>query len=251
MKTKSCKSAGYPDATRGDHQALVERWIETARRVDETFGRIEAAFMADPENEIRAAIWSMFAEYTRTLAAQLSDDAEDARGWLEWFAWECDFGRKPMEMVFADGEKLLVVGASDLLAAIQTDENGCRVWDFPANAERATPKLLEETDIDAQWNNVSAETRYEMCRDSFNIGARIAASFISGNAFYPCAGEPSCETENDTAAELAAWELLRDSRAELETLRTALKFIATDKIANAADMRYRAARALEYLPPNA
>jgi hypothetical protein len=77
----------------------------------------------------------MFGEYTRTLAAQLSDDTEDARGWLEWFAWECDFGRKPMEMVFADGETLMVVGASDLLAAIRTDENGCRVWDSPANAQ--------------------------------------------------------------------------------------------------------------------
>jgi hypothetical protein len=118
---------------RVDHQPLVERWIDTARRVDETFGRIEAAFMANPENEIRAAIWNMFGEYTRTLATIISDDAEDARGWLEWFAWECDFGRKPMEMVFSDGETLLVVGASDLLAAIQTDENGRRVWHSPLN----------------------------------------------------------------------------------------------------------------------
>jgi hypothetical protein len=124
---------------------LVSRWVDTAIRVQDTFGKIENAFMASPENEIRSAIWDMFGEYTRTLAAQLSDDAEDARGWLEWFAWECDFGRKPMEMVFADGEKLMVVGAADLLAAIRTDENGCRVWDSPANAtvegpaDNATP----------------------------------------------------------------------------------------------------------------
>ena len=113
---------------------LVERWVETAIRVQDTFGKIENAFMASPENKIRSAIWDMFGEYTRTLAAQLSDDAEDARGWLEWFAWECDFGRKPMEMVFSDGETLLVVGASDLLAAIRTDENGRRVWPSPLNA---------------------------------------------------------------------------------------------------------------------
>lgn len=120
---------------------LVSRWVDTAIRVQETFGKIENAFMASPENEIRSAIWDMFGEYTRTLAAQLSDDAEDARGWLEWFAWECDFGRKPMEMVFADGETLMVVGASDLLAAIRTDENGCRVWDSPANdgSQRRSP----------------------------------------------------------------------------------------------------------------
>jgi hypothetical protein len=118
---------------------LVERWLETAIRVQNTFGKIENAFMASPENEIRSAIWAMFGEYTRTLAAQLSDDAEDARGWLEWFAWECDFGRKPMEMVFANGETLLVVGASDLLAAIRTDEHGNRVWDSPLNVELVHP----------------------------------------------------------------------------------------------------------------
>jgi hypothetical protein len=108
---------------------LIQKWIDAAIRVQDTFGKIENAFMASPENEIGSAIWDMFSEYTRTLAAQLSDDAEDARGWLEWFAWECDFGRKPMEMVFANGEVLLVVGASDLLAAICTDENGNRVWE--------------------------------------------------------------------------------------------------------------------------
>jgi hypothetical protein len=106
---------------------LVSRWVETAIRVQDTFGKIENAFMASPENEIRSAIWDMFGGYTQTLAAQLSDDAEDALGWLEWFAWECDFGRSAKEMVFADGESLMVVGPSDLLAAIRADDKGCRV----------------------------------------------------------------------------------------------------------------------------
>jgi len=118
-----------------DLERLVSSWVDTAIRVQDTFGKIEDAFMASPENEIRSSIWGMFGEYTKTLAAQLSDDAEDASGWLEWFAWECDFGRKPMEMVFADGEKLMVNGVSDLIAAIRTDENGCRVWDSPANSK--------------------------------------------------------------------------------------------------------------------
>jgi hypothetical protein len=37
----------------------------------------------------------------------------------------------------------------------------------------------------------------------------------------PIEGFP--ETDNDTEAELAAWELLRDARAELETLRDAVR----------------------------
>ena len=123
---------------------LVERWVQTAIRVQDTFGKIENAFMASPENEIRSAIWDMFGEYTRTLAEQLSDDAEDARGWLEWFAWECDFGKAPKEMQFSDGETLLVVGVSDLLAAIRPDDHGNRVRNTPANAKGDAPGAIEK-----------------------------------------------------------------------------------------------------------
>jgi hypothetical protein len=107
---------------------LLERWIQTARRLDDTYGKLEKAFMASPENEIRGAVWGMFDQYTDVLAELLSDDPEDALEWLEWFAWECDFGRNPKEMEFSDGETLMVVGASDLLAAILTDEDGKRVF---------------------------------------------------------------------------------------------------------------------------
>jgi hypothetical protein len=44
---------------------------------------------------------------------------------------------------------------------------------------------------------------------------------------------------------------LKTTLMKTEPLREALKFIATDKFANAADMRYRAARALESLQENA
>ena len=106
----------------------VEKWIETALNLDDKFGKLEKLLMAHPENPVRTAIWEMFSEYTKTLAKLLRTDTDETIGWLEWFAWECDFGRKPKEMTFTDGECLLVVGASDLLAAIQSDENGCRVW---------------------------------------------------------------------------------------------------------------------------
>ena len=74
-------------------------------------------------------MWGMFDAYTKTLAEIIGDKD----GWLEWFAWECDFGKAAKEMHFSDGEILLVVGVSDLLAAIQTDDDGRRVWHSPAN----------------------------------------------------------------------------------------------------------------------
>jgi hypothetical protein len=120
---------GWPSPEEAEELVpLIERWIQAALRLHDTYGKLEKAFMASPENEIRAAIWGMFDEYTKVLAELLSDDTEDALGWLEWFAWECDFGRKPHEMEFSDGETLMVVGASDLLAAILADEDGKRVF---------------------------------------------------------------------------------------------------------------------------
>lgn len=135
-----------------NHDTCVERWVESAIRVEDTFGKIENAFMASPENEVRAAIWGMFDEYTRTVAALVSDDAEDAFEWLEWFAWECDFGRSAKEMVFANGETLLVVGASDLLAAIRTDDHGNRVWDSSLNASSMASQPLTPTDSENESN---------------------------------------------------------------------------------------------------
>jgi len=102
----------------------LERWVKVGTVVRDTLGKIEDAFMASPENSVSSAVWGMFSEYTRNLATQLGDDGK----WLDWFAWECDFGRNPKEVVFADGERLLVIGASDLFDAICTDENGCRVF---------------------------------------------------------------------------------------------------------------------------
>jgi hypothetical protein len=44
--------------------------------------------------------------------------------------------------------------------------------------------------------------------------------------------------------------VMSEKNREIQVLRDALKFIATNNIANAADMRYRAACALEFCPAN-
>jgi hypothetical protein len=130
IKTKSKPDPAPQEKAGGDcHARLIEHWVQTARRVEDQFGLLDKTLPSHPESPFKSAMWGMFDAYTQTLAEILGD--ED--GWLEWFAWECDFGRKPMEMQFSDGETLLVVGASDLLAAIRTDDHGNRVWDSPHN----------------------------------------------------------------------------------------------------------------------
>ena len=101
----------------------IENWIASARRIEATFGKIEQAFMAAPENEIRSAIWGMFARYTQTLAAIIESERDDVENWLEWFAWETDFGSKQMEMIFSSGKSQTVTTAAQLLAAIRDDDS--------------------------------------------------------------------------------------------------------------------------------
>jgi hypothetical protein len=101
----------------------IENWIASARRIEDTFGKIEQAFMAAPENEIRSAIWGMFARYTDTLADLIGSERDDVQNWLDWFAWETDFGKKPLQMFFASGKSQTVTTAAQLLAAIQGDDS--------------------------------------------------------------------------------------------------------------------------------
>ena len=130
------KTAPQEEAGGDCYARLVSRWVDTARRVEDQFGLLDQALPSHPESPFKAAMWGMFDAYTQTLAEILGDKD----GWLEWFAWECDFGKSPKEMQFSDGETLLVVGVSDLLASIRTDDDGRRVWHSSANIETQQPR---------------------------------------------------------------------------------------------------------------
>lgn len=103
---------------------LVEQWQATAKEMSKQFDALSNVLGGDPGSPLQTAVWGMFSEYTKALAALVGDEEE----WLEWYAWECDFGAKPQKMHFSDGETLLVAGPSDLLAAIQANDDGTRKW---------------------------------------------------------------------------------------------------------------------------
>lgn len=103
---------------------LIEQWVESAKKIEIPLDKMSDIFMASPENELSSSVWLMFDKYTQSLAKLIGD--ED--GWLDWFAWDCDFGRNAKEMTFPNGETLLVVGAGDLIDAIKTNEDGNRIW---------------------------------------------------------------------------------------------------------------------------
>ena len=104
---------------------LITLWVDRAKALHAAQYSLNTLLMASPEAPIFKAAWDMFTGYTKQLAEALGD--ED--GWMEWFAWECQLGEKPMEMSFANGEKLLVVGVDDLVDVILSDCDGNRVFE--------------------------------------------------------------------------------------------------------------------------
>ncbi len=74
-------------------------------------------------------------------------------------------------------------------------------------------------ETDGEWNRLACQDHPEFERNLADFARKL-------------------ERERDEARKIAA------------ELREALQFVATDKIANAADMRCRAARALEFCPEN-
>lgn len=75
-----------------------------------------------PEAELQTRFLELFQAYTGLMAEKVGDKEE----WLEWYAWECDFGEKPKEVIFSDGEKFLVAWIKDLIEVIDTNDDGTR-----------------------------------------------------------------------------------------------------------------------------
>lgn len=149
MSKSTPKIEANHDAVKRRVQPLVSLWMERGKQLHKTQDEISALLMAAPEAPLFKAAWDCFSGYTRNLAKNIGDQD----GFLEWFAWECEFGKKPMEVKFPNGEKLMVCGVADLVDAIITDEKGNRI--FKANAqptgrednERSVGRVVELPEI--------------------------------------------------------------------------------------------------------
>ena len=100
--------------------------------------------------------------------------------------------------------------------------------------------------------------RLERERDEWKLRAlmKIAVKQLScmwcGEIVHaPTGYEPGTPLSEDQRGQAYREHVATCPKHPVSPLCEALKFIATDKIADAADMRYRARRALESLPDNA
>jgi hypothetical protein len=135
----------------------------------------------------------------------------------------------------------------------------------PSNAAACSPSSTPETDA-AEWGitphdmvvRADLARKLERERDEWQLHAlmkmavkQLACMWCGEIVHAPTGYEPGTPLSDEQRGQAYREHVATCPKHPVAPLREALKFISTDKIANAADMRYRAARALESLPENA
>lgn len=116
------------------HDVLLQKWLDNSISVYDEIEKLDSILMSSPDSPLKQAIWEMHAGYTKAVSKIIGDKDE----WLNWFAWECDFGRDPKVIAFSDGETLVVCGIADLLDAIKSNDNGTRNYNWANDSAHAT-----------------------------------------------------------------------------------------------------------------
>lgn len=103
-------------------KAKIEEWVNHGLALHGLTESIEKTFGSNPESPIHDIPWKIFSSYTKILANSIcgGENFPAVIYDLEWFAWECDLGRKPMGAKLSNGKEVLVNGV-DALVEILND----------------------------------------------------------------------------------------------------------------------------------
>lgn len=71
----------------------LEGWAATLAEFDRQIEAFCDLTTAQPDSPLLDAVHRLEEAYTRAVAEQVGD----VDGWLAWFRWECDMGRKPLD----------------------------------------------------------------------------------------------------------------------------------------------------------
>jgi len=77
----------------------LEKWAAVLAEFDRQIDAFGALTTAQPDSPLLQSIHRLEEAYTHAVAEQVGD----ADGWLLWFRWECEMGRKPQKACFRPG----------------------------------------------------------------------------------------------------------------------------------------------------
>lgn len=93
---------------------LLENWQSAALNLESLLLQIEAVFLCAPENPLYSAVNQALGNYTDALATLLGDEFK----WLEYYAHECRYGRKPHTVTFNTTGKSVDLDSIDTLIEV-------------------------------------------------------------------------------------------------------------------------------------
>lgn len=84
---------------KNDRIVMLENWREACLEIGRCMESLKGSVGADPESPLFTAIHALQEGYGKALGILLGDGWD----WLEYYAFECDYGRKAQEVKYSDG----------------------------------------------------------------------------------------------------------------------------------------------------
>lgn len=102
--------------------ALLAHWIKRFAEIEAAYKATRDVLGCTPDSPLIAALYGTFEDYTKTLAKVVGD--ED--GWLDWYIWENDAGKKGLAAKAVHQKKE---------APVKTLDDLCRILNLNAEAK--------------------------------------------------------------------------------------------------------------------
>ena len=75
-----------------DKLKILQKWEKQHTQIDDAYKLVSQIFNIDCDSPVISPTFEMFDTYTDVVAELVGDKDE----WLQWYAWENDFGKKAM-----------------------------------------------------------------------------------------------------------------------------------------------------------
>lgn len=82
----------------------LEAWKKLHDALDQQAKALEHLTGAMPDCQLMRPVWGVWSAYTVAVSELIGDDNE----WLDWYQFECDMGRKPLEVSSLGGKTVTV-----------------------------------------------------------------------------------------------------------------------------------------------
>lgn len=98
---------------------LLQKWQASYQRIISAMEALHAVVGVKPESQLHKAVSMMFSDYTSALQRQLGD----GNGWLWWYCYDNEMGRKGLHMQPAGRRMRPIRTLEDLVWLIEAESD--------------------------------------------------------------------------------------------------------------------------------